>query len=206
MKYEEDYEFGELRTSSRAAPYATIMGWTGIINGVGNVRFSIGDSDWNSIVLIVAFFNYDRNGYLYIVNLPITVCVSNSSNSSCFYNYISVNPTKNNPGTHINTNELDVITSIFLNLIGEKIRNYIILPGKISDSSSIIDGIQTEIRNATVNEFIQDACSGSCYLFDYTFHIDHIYEPEEIPDLLEKFNNPWGLFVQGTQFYSENEW
>jgi hypothetical protein len=205
MKYKEDYRFGELIPSWRIEPYATIMGWTGIVNGVGNVKFSIGESEWNSVVLIIAFFNSDRNGNYYLSNLPITVCVGKSSSPSCFYNYINFNPTNNFPGTPINTDELDSITSIFRDHIGTKIRNYIILPGRSSDSSSIMDGIQTEIWNDPLNEFIQDACSESCYMFDYSFPADYLYQPEDIVEILEKHDQPWGLFVQGSQLYTENE-
>jgi hypothetical protein len=196
LNFDSDIKIGP---SWRDEPYAVIMGWTGLINGVGTVKFSIDENDWNSIVLLVAFFSYGEDG-LTVKNIPITACVSKSPDPSCYYNYINVNPTESDPGTPINTHDLDAILGFLQKLIGAEIRNFLILPGGTSEPSIVFNGIQTEIWDPTVNEFIQDACSESCYLFDDLFPVDHIYDP----DILEALDDPWGLFVQGSYIFIEN--
>lgn len=179
---------------------ATIIGWTGYINGVGKIKQKMGNTESEILIAIIAYPDQSSTS---VVHLPVTICVGRDGDSLCNNGWIRENPTDASPGNSIAATTLDEVAQFLEGHLGKTLRGFIIFPSLTGkDIVDFVDGLIGEVSIHSMGAFVIQACEGECYLNSMD-GVSGMIDPGDVENVLNQTGEPWGFFLEGIYVYSE---
>jgi WD40 repeat protein len=180
--------------------YATIIGWTGYINGIGKVIHTLGNTEYEILIVLMAYLDSNSAS---IVHLPVTICVGRNGNSLCNDRLIREDPTDSSPGNAIQATTIDEVALFLEDRIGKTLRGFFIFPHSLEkDPEDIVEGLLSQGFPQSTGDFLIDACKDNCYL-NIMDGVTGILNPHDVESILYQTGEPWGFFLEGIYVFSE---